>query len=58
MRALYKDGYRYKKAGRHVDCLAPAGRMQGDFWTEPDSIRSKSLMKALDRQTGITGAVP
>jgi hypothetical protein len=28
--------------------LAPASRIQGDLWSAPDTLRSKSLMKALD----------
>jgi len=55
IRALYKDGYRYKKAGVMLLDLVTAGRVQSDLWTEPDSIRSKSLMKALDRLNGYYG---
>ncbi|EKS35374.1 Y-family DNA polymerase [Afipia clevelandensis] len=48
IRAIYKSGFRYKKAGVMLLDLAPASRVQGDLWTEPDNARSKSLMKALD----------
>jgi DNA polymerase V len=46
--ALWKNGFRYKKAGIMLLDLAPASRAQGDLWTAPDTPRSKSLMKALD----------
>jgi DNA polymerase V len=48
IRAIYKSGFRYKKAGVMLLDLAPADRVQGDLWTSPDTPRSKSLMKALD----------
>ncbi|MGE3993360.1 Y-family DNA polymerase [Pseudorhodoplanes sp.] len=48
IRAIYKSGFRYKKAGVMLLDLAPAERVQGDLWTAPDNSRSKSLMKALD----------
>jgi DNA polymerase V len=48
LRALWKDGYRYKKAGVMLLDLVPASRVQGDLWTAPDAPRSKALMRALD----------
>lgn len=48
IRAIYKSGFRYKKAGVMLLDLAPAEHVQGDLWTAPDTSRSKSLMKALD----------
>jgi DNA polymerase V len=48
IRAIYKDGFRYKKAGVMLLNLVPAERVQGDLWTQPDSVRSTSLMKAID----------
>jgi len=48
IRAIYKSGFRYKKAGVMLLDLAPAERVQGDLWTAPDNSRSKALMKALD----------
>jgi DNA polymerase V len=47
-RAMWKDGYRYKKSGVMLLDLAPASVVQGDLWTAPDSARSKALMKAMD----------
>lgn len=46
---LWRDGYRYKKAGITLLELRPAACVQGDLWTAPDTPRSKSLMKALDQ---------
>jgi DNA polymerase V len=46
---LWKQGYRYKKAGVELSDLAPAQSFHADLWAEPDSERSKSLMRAVDR---------
>jgi DNA polymerase V len=48
LRMLWKDGFRYKKAGVMLLDLGPANRVQGDLWTAPDTPRSKALMNALD----------
>lgn len=48
LRMLWKDGYRYKKAGVMLLDLGPASRVQRDLWTAPDTPRSKALMNALD----------
>ena len=48
IRALYRTGYRYKKAGITLLELSGAGTVQGDLWTTPDTPRSKALMRALD----------
>ncbi|MEA2950929.1 MAG: polymerase [Alphaproteobacteria bacterium] len=48
LRMLWKDGYRYKKAGVMLLDLVRASRVQGDLWTTPDTPRSKALMDALD----------
>ncbi len=45
---LWRDGYRYKKAGVTLLNLTPASALQGDLWTEADSTRSKALMRVMD----------
>lgn len=46
---LWRDGYRYKKAGVElVDLVAMAG-VQADLWETPDSGRRLSLMRAIDQ---------
>ena len=52
---LWRDGYRYKKAGVMVDKLVPASMVQGDLWTASDGIRSKALMLCLDRLNSTHG---
>lgn len=47
-RHVFREGYRYKKAGITLLALSNAGSVQGDLWTTPDTPRSKSLMRALD----------
>ncbi len=47
--AIWRDGYRFKKAGVMLSELANAADIQGDLWTEPDSPRSIALMGTLDR---------
>lgn len=46
---IWRDGYRYKKAGVELVELTSAAFVQGDLWTEPDSARRKTLMHAVDR---------
>ena len=46
---IWRDGFRYKKAGVMLLDLAPAAIVQGDLWTAPDSARRKSLMQTIDR---------
>jgi len=48
LKAAWKPGHSYKKAGIMLLDLCPAARVQGDLWTAPDSPRSQSLMIALD----------
>lgn len=54
-RAVYRQGYRYKKAGITLLELTAAGKVQGDLWTTPDTPRSKSLMAAIDAINGRHG---
>lgn len=49
MRRLWRDGYRYAKAGVELHGLMPADQVQGDLWTSPDNARSHALMRAMDR---------
>ncbi len=45
---LWRDGYRYKKVGVTLLELSPASIVQGDLWTQPDTPRSKALMRVMD----------
>lgn len=47
-RHIWKDGYRYKKAGIELHELTPAALVQGDLWTAPDTYKTKALMKTID----------
>jgi DNA polymerase V len=46
--ALYRPGYRYKKAGILLLELAPAAAVQGDLFAAADTPRSKARMRAID----------
>lgn len=52
---LWRDGYRYKKAGVELVDLAPAALVQGDLWTRPDDARRKTLMATVDRLNADNG---
>lgn len=45
---IYRDGYRYKKAGVICTALVPAGQVQRDLFDQQDRPKSKRLMAALD----------
>ena len=47
-RHIWKDGYRYKKAGIELHKLTPAALVQGDLWAAPDTRKTKALMKTID----------
>ena len=49
VRKLWREGYRYKKAGVMLLELAPAASVQGSLFVPPDSDRRMALMRALDR---------
>jgi DNA polymerase V len=48
IRAIYRDGYRYKKAGVMLADLVPASQRQADLFDYRDREKSKRLMSALD----------
>ncbi|TKS60041.1 MAG: SOS mutagenesis and repair protein UmuC [Nitrospira sp.] len=48
IRAIYRDGYLYKKAGVLLTGLVPASQTQADLFDYQDRGRSKQLMSALD----------
>ena len=48
LRSIYRDGYRYKKAGVMCTALVPAGQVQPDLFDRQDRPKSKRLMAALD----------
>jgi DNA polymerase V len=56
IRAVWKDGYRYKKAGIILLDLGKPDLVQGDLWTWLDIARSKSPMKIIDNINVRTGA--
>jgi len=45
---IYRDGYRYKKAGVMCTGLVPAGQVQPDLFDVKDRQKSARLMEALD----------
>jgi DNA polymerase V len=47
-RLIWKNGYRYKKAGITLLDLGPARLVQGDLWSTPDTPRSQKLMQVMD----------
>jgi len=48
IRTIYRDGYRYKKAGVMLTGLVPASQTQTDLFDYQDRGKSKRLMSALD----------
>jgi DNA polymerase V len=46
--ALYRPGFRYKKAGVIFLDLVPAANVTGGFFDLPDSARSRACMRAVD----------
>ncbi len=48
LHTIYRDGYRYKKAGVMCTALVPASQVQPDLFDRQDRPRSKRLMAALD----------
>ena len=48
LRTIYRDRYRYKKAGVMFTALVPASQIQPDLFDQQDRPRSKRLMTALD----------
>jgi DNA polymerase V len=45
---LFREGYRYTKAGVHVTELVPAHQIQGHLFDRHDRERSRRLMAAID----------
>jgi len=56
IRAIYRDGYLYKKAGVMLMGLVPASQIQADLFDNRDRGRSKRLMSALDAVNDRWGA--
>jgi DNA polymerase V len=54
-RKLWRDGYRYKKAGVMLLELAPAASVQGSLFVAADSDLRKALMRVLERLNGDYG---
>jgi len=53
---IYREGYRYNKAGVMLTALVPASQVQGDLFDERDRERSSRLMRLLDRLNAEMGA--
>lgn len=53
---IFREGYRYKKAGVMLTALVPAGRVQHDLFDHFDRERSSRLMRAVDRLNDQMGA--
>jgi DNA polymerase V len=49
LEALFRPGYAYVKAGVMFPVLTPAARVQGDLFGAPDTARSQTLMRVVDR---------
>lgn len=56
LRRIYRDGYRYKKAGVMCTALVPAGQVQPDLFDRQDRPKSTRLMAALDAVNDRWGA--
>jgi DNA polymerase V len=46
--AIWRQGYRYKKAGIMLLDLVPAATVQGALFDRPDTLRSQARMRAID----------
>jgi DNA polymerase V len=56
IRAIYRDGYYYKKAGVMLTGLVPANQTQADLFDDQDRRKSQRLMSALDAVNDRWGA--
>jgi DNA polymerase V len=56
IRAIYRDGYHYKKAGVMLTGLVPANQTQADLFDDQDRRKSQRLMSALDAVNDRWGA--
>jgi DNA polymerase V len=56
IRAIYRDGYRYKKAGVMLTGLLPASQTQADLFDAEDRRKSTRLTTALDAVNNRWGA--
>jgi DNA polymerase V len=56
IRAIYRGGYHYKKAGVMLTGLVPAGQIQADLFDDQDRRKSNRLMSALDAVNDRWGA--
>jgi DNA polymerase V len=56
IRAIYRDGYHYKKAGVMLTGLVPANQTQADLFDDQDRRKSQRLISALDAVNDRWGA--
>jgi DNA polymerase V len=56
IRAIYRGGYHYKKAGVMLTGLVPASQIQADLFDDQDRRKSNRLMSALDAVNDRWGA--
>ena len=55
VRRIYKQGYRYTKAGVMLDAIEPADGVQGVLWASADDWKGKTLMRTVDRLNRVWG---
>ncbi|KAA5541970.1 Y-family DNA polymerase [Adhaeribacter rhizoryzae] len=56
LKAIYRDGYKYKKAGVLLDDISPATAMQGNIFDSIDRGKHLDLMQAIDLLTSKMGS--
>ena len=55
LKAIFKEGFHYKKAGVIVSDIVPAGSIQGNMFYELDSLKQGKIMAAMDKLNGAMG---
>ncbi|MFH1007228.1 MAG: Y-family DNA polymerase [Candidatus Latescibacterota bacterium] len=56
LREIYREGFRYKKAGVMMQDLVPENRIQSDLFDRVDRSRSEKLMQTLDGLNAAMGS--
>jgi len=56
LKAIYRNGYKYKKAGVYLDDIRPATAMQGNIFDTIDRGKHLDLMLAMDLLTSKMGS--
>ena len=55
LRAIFKAGFHYKKAGVIVSDIVPAASIQSNMFYELDAVKQGKIMKVLDELNGVMG---